>query len=225
MAYFQQGQRAQPIWGVNDADSLRRSRRKSQEHINQSDPHAPRKSTDRRNSTTEHSTLSLSASGSIGRRTAKWQQLDHLDFYASLKSTDRQNSTTEHSLLSRSASRSIHSETAKSELSNLGHNAHNSSKQPSVSQARRIWLELPAWKLEFESLTPIQQQVMEYVASTSEAQSAAAKTRLKKAWGLFNVQEEDFSAIELYLAKKVPLTIRIDIQGLLPHLMSDPFYR
>lgn len=225
MAYFQRGQGAQPIWGVNDTDNLRRSRIKSQEHINQSDPHAPRKSTDRRNSTTEHSALSLSASGTICRGTAKWQQLDYLDFHAPRKSTDRRNSTTERPLLSRSASRSIHNETAKSELSNLGHSANGSSKQPSVRQPRRIWLELPAWKLEFESLTPIQQQVMEYVASTSETQSAAAKIRLKKAWGLFNIPEEDFSAIELYLAKKVPLTIRIDIQGLLPHLMNDPFYR
>ncbi|KAL8269808.1 hypothetical protein Esti_006262 [Eimeria stiedai] len=95
----------------------------------------------------------------------------------------------------------------------------------SLGLPSRIWHALPAWTLEFESLTNIQRKVMEYVAAMAEIESASAKARLKRAWSAFNIPEEDFSAIELYLAKKVPLTIRVDIQGLFPHLLHDSFYR
>lgn len=100
-----------------------------------------------------------------------------------------------------------------------------SSSKYSAPRPRRIWDELPGWQLEYEALTPIQKQVMEYVASVGENASAAAKDRLKRTWRGFNISEQDFSMIEVYLAKKVPLTIRIDIQGLVPYLMNDPFYR
>ena len=66
---------------------------------------------------------------------------------------------------------------------------------------------------------------MEYVAKTAEVESTKAKIRLKRAWRAFNIPEEDFAAIEVYLAKKVPLTIRVDIQDLFPYLIKDPFYR
>ncbi|CDI75712.1 hypothetical protein, conserved [Eimeria praecox] len=116
-------------------------------------------------------------------------------------------------------------ETTKCMNSTMGRCPLAASKTQSTPYPRRIWNKLPAWRLEYEALTPIQQQVMEYVASISEHESAAAKIRLKKTWGAFNISDQDFSQIELYLTQKVPLTIRIDIQELFPHLLHDPFYR
>ncbi|XP_026192660.1 uncharacterized protein LOC34620695 [Cyclospora cayetanensis] len=66
---------------------------------------------------------------------------------------------------------------------------------------------------------------MEHVARIAEVESTAAKARLKRGWGVFDIPEADFSAIEVYMAKKVPLTIRVDIQELFPFLLKDPFYR
>lgn len=101
----------------------------------------------------------------------------------------------------------------------------SSSKLTSTRPPRRIWEALPSWELEYQALTPVQQRVMEYVAATSATQSSEAKERLKKAWKAFNISENDLSAVEVYLAKKVPLTIRVDIQSLFPYLLGDPFYR
>lgn len=125
----------------------------------------------------------------------------------------------------RSTAESEQQETTRSMRSTRDRFALASSRAYDTPQARRIWDELPAWRLEYEALTPIQQQVMEHVAFNSETESAAAKARLEKTWRGFDISEEDFTKIEVYLAKKVPLTIRIDIQGLFPYLMKDPFYR
>lgn len=106
-----------------------------------------------------------------------------------------------------------------------GNKADHLLNSVSALKPRRIWHAFPQWSLEFESLTRIQQLVMERVAASAETQSTLAKERLKKAWRHLNVLEKDFSAIEVYLAKKVPLTIRVDIRGLFPYLIHDPFYR
>ncbi|KAL8439092.1 hypothetical protein Efla_003139 [Eimeria flavescens] len=103
--------------------------------------------------------------------------------------------------------------------------SHARSAKQSSGRPYRIWEALPAWTLEFQGLTPIQQDVMQYVANVAEVESPAAKARLMKAWSVYNIPEADFVAIEVYLAKKVPLTIRLDIQNLFPHLLYDPFYR
>ncbi|CDJ45752.1 hypothetical protein, conserved [Eimeria brunetti] len=134
-------------------------------------------------------------------------------------------SSTEDRLSVGSTAESCNQETTKSVRSAQDRCALTSSRTSSTPHRRRIWDELPAWRLEYEGLTAIQKQVMEYVASTSETESAAAKARLINTWGVFNISEQDFSKIELYLAKKVPLTIRIDILGLFPYLLHDPFYR
>ncbi|CDJ36236.1 uncharacterized protein EMH_0053010 [Eimeria mitis] len=134
--------------------------------------------------------------------------------------------STKHDSSSRSKAESDNQETTKSVRSTPDQCALVSSLRKSKTvHIPRIWDELPAWRLEYEALTGIQQQVMEYVASNSEAESAAAKARLQKSWAVFNISDQDFSKIELYLAKKVPLTIRVDIQGLFPYLIHDPFYR
>lgn len=101
----------------------------------------------------------------------------------------------------------------------------SSLKRSSTTGPVRIWQLLPAWTLEFQALTKIQQRVMQSVAENSQVESIAAKARLERSWRVFNISDEDFSAIEVYLAKKVPLTIRVDIQNLFPHLIRDPFYR
>lgn len=108
---------------------------------------------------------------------------------------------------------------------NLSQSRSTSSKRSSTTGPVRIWNALPAWTLEYQALTPIQQRVMQYVAETSEIESAAAKARLERSWRVFNISDEDFSAIEVYLARKVPLTIRVDLRELFPYLIRDPFYR
>lgn len=78
---------------------------------------------------------------------------------------------------------------------------------------------------ELRRLTPQQLEVMRYVSEKAERESAEAKDRLRLTWQGFGVGPKDISSIEHYLLHKVPLTVRVDVKSLFPHLLQDNYYR